>query len=311
MSTRQTIDLLFEEADAWQQSIKGLLDDTRRELSRNQTRKEAQRDWYSWYQISLWLSNSEELSDRRLALARSLGGDEEDGLQKVDSDLEQLIYAEDDARAQKAIKRFKKAAPDPDDPLAHIKEILRGKEWPQARRAFIKNFSSDSFNMGRDVSRFGDDRVAQLWRTVYNAATRGRYTNINQGNPFTVADFGRELSNNDQGRYSWDREEIKHHLQPKGDWNGKVKVYRGTPRADSVIRPGDYCTTDRDYARSYAAGKFGGVVTALIPTKDLQLSSGGHQVHLVYLPASETKDFADDNPMMSLKQFWAQVNNAQ
>lgn len=220
--TRDLLDAIFEEKDAaWNEKIKALLAAARQVTPRS--------DRYTWYQISLWLSNDEELSRQRVALARSLGGDEEDGLEKVDRDLEALVYADDEKRQNKAMRKL---TPEGDDDLAHIRAVLRGKSWEKARAAFIKNFTSQSFNP--TLKDADDETVDRLWQTVWNAAHGGRYTN--------------------------------------------------TPITQTVA--------------------------AEIPTQDLQLSSGGTSVHLVYLPADKaTKNLADAVPPKSLKQFWSEVNH--
>jgi hypothetical protein len=83
-----------------------------------------------------------------------------------------------------------------------------------------------------------------------------------------------------------------------------VKVWRGTNSPHNKIRPGDFVTFDRDYAEGYVTGKFGAIVKAILPSKDLKVyKMEPDSSEMVYWPHGHSiKKFTGHVP--TFKEFW-------
>ena len=249
------------------------------------------------YQTHLIIDNEQYLSDRKLEIAHELmkadpAKSEDDAISEVMDLITQQVEADDERRQQRATKGI-----DSGDPLSHIRDLVRGKSWTQARNAVVRFLSPD----------FGDpdDEAGEMsWSTIRDATAGGRYTKMVQNaSHMPSLDQIPELAKMDSA-WSWTWQELGYlKVIPE-----KVKVYRGVPRPDTKIRPGDYCTTDRDYARSYIKGKFGSVISDVLPAKDLRVdSSGSGGIHLIYCPPG-AEDGSEKGGQQTLRQFWAEVN---
>ncbi len=64
-----------------------------------------------------------------------------------------------------------------------------------------------------------------------------------------------------------------------------VKVYRGTNSPLSKIRPGEFCSFDKDFVRYFIRGKYGAVVRDTLPSHDLLLYKvDPERSELIYWP---------------------------
>jgi hypothetical protein len=94
----------------------------------------------------------------------------------------------------------------------------------------------------------------------------------------------------------------------------QIEVYRGVPRADAQLRPGDYVTTSRSYARYYMSGKMGAIIRQVVNTDDLLLMKLDNPdiLEFVYYPKSAMKSqlpTSDDvKPPFTFRQFFNDVN---
>jgi hypothetical protein len=95
----------------------------------------------------------------------------------------------------------------------------------------------------------------------------------------------------------------------------RIDVYRGVSRADAgKLRPGDFVTPSRSYARSYVRGKFGRIVKETVNTDDLLVMKIGDEdmLEFVYYPRSAMStprpSSGDVKPPYTFRQFWAEVN---
>ena len=83
----------------------------------------------------------------------------------------------------------------------------------------------------------------------------------------------------------------------------KVKVYRGTNSPLAKIRPGDFVTFDKDYARTYMTTKFGTVHQDVLPSKDLRVyKMDANRDELIYWPEGHQINRVENVP--SFKNFW-------
>jgi len=96
-----------------------------------------------------------------------------------------------------------------------------------------------------------------------------------------------------------------HHL---AGWNAQkfpdmVKVYRGVNSPLAKIRPGDFVTFDKDYARTYIRSKYGTVHQDILPSKDLRVfSMQPERDELIYWPEGHQIKQVENVP--TFKEFW-------
>jgi hypothetical protein len=84
----------------------------------------------------------------------------------------------------------------------------------------------------------------------------------------------------------------------------KIRVYRGVNSPSAKVRPGDFVTFDRDYASSYKRGKFGAVISAILPSNDLyMIKFDTGRTELLYWPAGTALKHTIDS-IPSFKKFW-------
>ena len=292
MNSRGSIDQLFEAASSEiRRDVRDLIRQARA------TGQLAGEDRYLGYQTMRIIDNEQYLSDLKFEIAKKLmqqdpTKDEDTALSEVADAVCQEVTADDERRQKRAAKGIV-----PGDPLSHVRDLIRGKSWIQARNAVAKFLNPD----------FGDpdDEAAELsWSTMRDAAAGGRYKQaVRNSTHMPTLDQIPELARTDN-TWAWTWSELGY---PKSIPE-KVKVFRGVPRPDVPIRAGDYCTTDRDYARSYIKGKHGAVISQILPSKDLRVDSSGlGGIHLIYSPAEDLPD-PGKGSQQTLRQFYDEVN---
>ena len=92
-----------------------------------------------------------------------------------------------------------------------------------------------------------------------------------------------------------------------------VEVYRGVSRADAALRPGDFVTLTRRYARSYIRGKKGAILRHTVPSEDLIVYKLDYpeQSEFIYYPKDyEPHELPPEpvEPPMTFRQLYEQVN---
>lgn len=270
---------------------------------------------YSYHQIKLIIDNEPHLSD----LAWSMG---EDVYPQIMNEVEkQLISGE-----EKIFKRREKKLEGTDE-LRQIREAIKGKSWEQAKRE-IAYLSP----MGKPIGyrlNVCDEDAEEIFQRLYKSAKSGGYLDIEMlkyTSPFFEGEekILKRLSeirnkdthgagNSNQEHNDYTETQIYHSLF---GFNGitpppTIEVYRGVSRAGAKIRPGDYVTADRDYARSYLRGKKGAIVRETLSTDDLLISKipyGYGSTEFVYYPRNYIPEKETIESTLTFKEFYGQVN---
>ena len=276
---------------------------------------------YDEYHVQLAIDNDRELYE----LSWSLGEEAYD-------DVVLAIERELAQRENKIYEQRKKKLEGGDE-LQHIREVIKGKSWNAAKRALV-----GMMPMGKlpdDTMRTVDDDIAEgVFVKLYKASKGGTFVDIDaitHLSPFFSEDNKTVLKRLSEIK-NWDVHGVNDNTNETRNkfietqiftalFGYKLKeppetttVYRGVARADAGVRPGDYVTPSRSYARSYLRGKKGAVLTEELPTDDLVINSTSHgyeAVELVYLPrgfeASEEQVERPDPPM-TFRELYEQVN---
>jgi len=267
---------------------------------------------YDEYHIQLAIDNDRDLSN----LAWSFG---EEGYVAVINSISKELSKREDKVYEKRKEKLQGG-----DELQHIRDVIKGKSWNVAKKALF-----EMMPMGKLNHVPGDEDAESVFQRLYNVTLKGAFTDVDylsQTSPFkNVQKRLSEIRNwNVQGVTDWTDENYNKYTETQifNDLFGHkstvppetIEVYRGVSRADAEIRPGDYVTPDKSYARSYMRGKKGAVIKEILPTDDLIVSKVPHDyksVELVYHPrALEGKELSEESvlPPMTFRELYEQVN---
>jgi len=260
-------------------------------------------DKFSDYDVFLWLDNDVDLSNKKLEFAKKFFPtvEEEDAIDKFDNVISKLIEKYESQKQSRLAKKVNNL-----DPLFVLKQLVRGKKWEGAKQSLFKNTLGSWFYKGGKIS---DETAEQAFNRLYKNAMGE-----------TVYDLERitqvkKLSNVKRGQNTDNIDVYSNNLfidqyvgRHADGFPSRVKVYRGVNNPTVPIRPGDYVTFDKDYAKSYARGKFGSVVSDVIDSNDLYVyKSEPHGSELIYWPEGhQIKKYEGQIP--TFREFWKQVN---
>jgi hypothetical protein len=272
---------------------------------------------YDFFQNSILIDNDPYLND----LVMQFG---EDGYEILQDALrKELQMREENVFRQRAKKN------DDGDELGHLRSAVRGKNWNDAKTgiAYMMPGGSMEFTEGHVVS---DEDAEDMFQRLYSTIHGGHlvdYEAMKRTSPYVDENgehFIRRLSDirNPRGAARMDSRE-----DPRGYTDHvfidqvfgykfdrapeSIEIYRGVPTSGGEIRPGDWVTTDRGYARSYIRGKQGSILRKTVPSEDLvimKLDLGTPE--FIYHPKSmESMDATPEvEAPLSLKEFWMQEN---
>jgi hypothetical protein len=267
-------------------------------------------DRYSLRQVQLWAKNERHTQD--------MLGDEDHEDQLWD-EVERLLAAGEDRVFKRRARRFTRDHGQ--DPLGHLRRELRGLSWPAAKRLVWSLLPGDSstgpvddetaegaFQTLQRVAREGAWAGTAAWADQRDKAWRLAAAHVHQ-------DAHAAVDQTSLRRY--EQTLLANHYFPHGVPE-TVTVYRGVPRPDATVRPGDYVTLDRDMARSFVRGRHGVIVTARLPAADLLvMRAEPGATELIYWPrgtptpvppdATSYLPAGDERP--TLRQLWQEVND--
>lgn len=263
-------------------------------------------DRFSEYQVALWLDNDQELSDMQWELSQKFFPEEGD--RSIDKFIDVMNTKLEELEKEKQSRLAKKV--NTLDPLFVLKKLVRGKKWEGAKQALINNaLNAWGYRGGKVTDEEAEAAFNRMYKnamgeTVYDEKRANEYGRLSDMRWKTITGNNHEdihnYSNNiflDQYA-GWKAEKF-------GD---KVKVYRGVNNPTVAIRPGDYVTFDKDYAKSYARGKFGVTVSDVLNSKDLYVYKiEPNNSELVYWPEGhQIKKYEGHIP--TFREFWTEVN---
>lgn len=257
---------------------------------------------YSAYQIGLFIDSEEDTN----TLLNSLGEDKTEEIMAA--------IAEELKQREEAVFARRRSKLNPLDPIHHLKQLVRGKTWEAAKKAITATRPS-----GRPDS---DENEAEIgFQILWQAAHGGSYSvpdRLESRSPYVKEDGKRHLKRLNEiytgPHVPGDNEKNGESLFFRrffgdGPLPSTIRVYRGVPRADTKIRPGDFVTVDRDYARSYLRGKTGAIVEGVAAPDELVITSLDiDRNEFIYWPKGTSADSPSVTPPMTLRQFWETVN---
>jgi hypothetical protein len=277
---------------------------------------------YDAHQVELIVDNEVGLSNLSWSLA---GGDENVRMQVSEAIRKELIRLEEILFR----RRSKKVE---GDPLSHIRGLVRGKTWEQAKKAIDEmRPPGKHLTPGVKVSdEEAEEYFSRLYATVFSAgypakAVLGRspylrddgtryikrMSEMCQSDPRAVSEEKR--SHEDYLEASWVAQQFGYGEKMPA----AVEIYRGVSRPDTVLRPGDHVTTNRTYARWYMRGKYGAIIRDTVSPDDLIVYKIGDfdQDEFVYFPREafaeaikSEEDQPEIKPPMTFRKFWELTN---
>lgn len=263
---------------------------------------------YNEYQFRLWLDNNEKLSSLNMQYGDMFyPGTNEPHYEFLDNDVIPLL---DKMETMKYSKLAKKV--DPNDPLFILKQTIKGKTWEQSKFA-IDRMSLAAPLRPTNLSRVKDEDAQSIFARLYkNAMGETLANDIHKYNSPPLSAI--ELDSNDKptltllshGDVSAETVRIflRHYAGYRvNKFPDHVKVWRGTNSPHAKIRPGDFTTFDKDFARYFNRGKFGAVTSDILPSKDLRVyKMDVDHSELIYWPEGHINKQVDVVP--SFREFW-------
>jgi 8-oxo-dGTP pyrophosphatase MutT (NUDIX family) len=251
-------------------------------------------DKFDDYEFRMYALNDHGLSDKLELLGkRYYPHSQEPGYEFLDYILLVLEKLEQ-AHNKRLLKKI-----DTTDPLFLLKDAVKNTTWEQAKSNLNKLFLSYSVYSGQPID---DDKAESFFNRLYLRAMGETYYNKeNMGKTIRLSDV---RSGEGPDFYS-NNIFIRHHLPAKSKgFPEHVRVFRGTNAPNSKIQPGDFVSLDRDYVRGYMRGKFGSVVSEILPSKDLWIHSmEPDSSQMIYWPEGHTiQKYQGEVP--TFKSFW-------
>ncbi len=265
-------------------------------------------DRFNDYQFFLWLDNDQKLSNLFWELSKKFFPNDEHPEDKfkdvVEKKLEELEHKHQERLAKKI---------NPLDPLFILKKIVRGKTWEGAKQSLVKNtLGAWGYRGGRITDEEAETAFNRMYKnamgeTVYQEKYftdrgYGKLSDLRKVElPGRAEDHIRQYSVNIFIDY------FTGHTADR--FPDQVKVYRGTNSPTAKVRPGDYVTFEKGYARTYMRGKFGSIIHDILPSKDLYVYEVDlDRPELVYWPEGHQIQRYEGN-IPTFKEFWKEVNS--
>ena len=253
------------------------------------------RDRFDFEDFKLWLLNEESLSRLLCQYGEQFYPENDEAAYEfLNNDISKIL----EQLELKYNKRIARSI-DVSDPLFLLKKLVREKGWKKAKYDLF-NFSLAGPQSARTRS-IDDEEAEIIFRRLFLNAMGETYYNesVIRNNP-RLSDF--EMTDN-----------MDDHLRvfminyiPRGlkKFPNLVKIFRGTNSPHSKVRSGDFTTFDKDYARYYIRGKYGAVISDILPSKDLVVYKVSiHNTELIYWPEGhQIKKYTGQVP--SFKDFW-------
>jgi hypothetical protein len=255
------------------------------------------KDPFNSHEILLMIDNERDLQNLMEKYAQLVYPTSDEPSYQFKNDIENMIgRMEDDHYARRRNKVG--------TPIDVLKHLVRGKTWKQAKRDLIKQ--SLGFPQHERVPMdIPDDEADTVFSRHYKLAHGETMYTEPKDSPRLNA-----LIRNSDHRSAYEHNMMLDYYVGHNavKFPDTIRVYRGVNSNVADIRPGDYVTLDRDYARSYVRGKFGMIKTAILNTADLYLmrADPGGTGLLYWPPGHQIKDVEQ---VPSFRDFW--LANAQ
>lgn len=255
---------------------------------------EIRSDPYNSSDLLLYVDNELKINDQAHLYARELYPTETEPIINFSDDIRNTLAKMEDLHY--ARRRTRKVSA----PMDVLRDIVRNKSWKQAKRELLKH--SLGYLSHQPLPReIEDSEAEQVFNRHYRIANGETMYNKPTNVP-RLSELVRQESSSTEA-YN-DNLMITHYVgQSATKFPDQVVVYRGVNSNVADIRPGDFVTLDRDYARSYIRGKFGMIKSTKLNSADLfviRADPGG--TGLLYWPEGHSIKTIDDVP--SFRDFW-------
>lgn len=203
--------------------------------------------------------------------------------------------------------------------LPNVAVEIKGKNWEQAKKAIMEMMPGGKAMRARGFSvKVSDQEAQDMFDRLYRTTIEGGY--LDEAEIYRVYPDAKRLNewknHNVYAGGGTDENILKYReTYMVSQWYGKevpkeVEVYRGVPLPNAKLRPGEYVTPDKDYARSYMRGKFGSIVKDVIPAKDLIVTEvWGTAPHYIYYPKGTKLAPSDIKAPISFQEYFNKVNS--
>ena len=186
------------------------------------------------------------------------------------------------------------------DQTEFLKKQIRGKSWEMTQKIILKMTPAGNSAKLPELPADRETAAQTAFTCIWEAIHGGRYTWCGNDKKITLQDFIGEIKKDDKKCRA---------VFNQGKPPEEIIIYRGVPIPGTSIRPGDYASLNKNYARSYARGKFSTVIKTKVKAKDLILErKEWDESAFIYAP-SEMKKRPDKTPP-SLKSWWQEINKS-
>jgi 8-oxo-dGTP pyrophosphatase MutT (NUDIX family) len=244
------------------------------------------------YDFSLWMSNDEPTQKFVLRLAQILYPNDPDAFYTFfNKDIIPTLEKLEAVRTKRIGKKIG------DDPLFLLKLAVKNKTWEGAKQSLmsISPAATWAYKGGRITNEEAENMFDRLYKialgqTMYDErylkySPQLSTLSVDHNNP-TETVFIQHLAG--------------HSAQKFPD---KVKVHRGTNSPLAKIRPGDFVSFDKDYARTYTKSRYGTVHQEVLPSKDLRVyKMEPERDELIYWPEGHQIKQVTNVP--TFRDFW-------
>lgn len=219
-----------------------------------------QRNRFDYDDVSMWLLNEHPTQELLDYYGHQFYPFEHEPAYKFLEDVERALE-ELELRYNRRLSRYI----DPSDPLYVLKRLVKGKSWERAKYDLAKfTLSGPIVPVGERIS---DESAEGMFDVLYRIAMgETRYDADKFGNVPRLDTL--ERPNSDEAVENFLRYYLPTNVKK---FPVAVKIYRGTNSPLSKVRPGEFCSFDKDYVRYYIRGKYGAVIRDTLPTHDLLL----------------------------------------
>lgn len=232
------------------------------------------RDRFDTQDVNMWLLNDQSTGNMLERYGQQFYPfDNEPGykfLEDVETVLGQL--------EERYYKRISKKL-DPNDPLSALKRVVQGKSWNKAKYDLVKFSLSGPIVVER--IHISDEEAELTFNRLYRVAMGETFYDVTKMESLpTLSDLTYSQGHDVVNTF------VKYYIpRDRTEFPPNVRVYRGAPSPHIKIRPGDFTSFDKDYVRYYIRGKYGAVISDVLPSKHLRvykLEPG--QSELIYWP---------------------------
>lgn len=256
-------------------------------------------DRYNSYQFSLWMDSVEHLQKLHYQLAKKYFPNDDNA---SESFFYKLIEPTLESLQQKVYDKMIKKM-NPNDPLFILKNVVKGKTYEGAKQTLMKSSLSAWFYKG---GRIKNDSAEVLFDKLYRRSMGETLYDEKWINGLPkLSDLDLNLNKDSKSQEIF----VQHYAGWKSQKFGSiVKVWRGTNSPLNKIEPGDFVTFDKDYAESYTRGKFGAILSSILPSHDLRVYKMNiNDSEMIYWPDNhQIKKYTGKVP--SFQEFWQQFH---